>query len=210
MSLKSNIRAVLLDGDGVIQLQAPSFTSDIAALCGSALQTEAFVRDVFEAERPALVGQGDFRQDLRQVLQRWGSSASVDEALRLWQNIQPDPEALALVEQIRTTGRTAALASNQQAQRATYMRHVLGYGALFDELLFSCELGFAKPDGQYFDATLRRLSVQANQALYIDDHLPNVLAARSCGINAEVFHLREGVDRLRSILLDWGVLTGRS
>jgi HAD superfamily hydrolase (TIGR01509 family) len=210
MSSKSLIRTVLLDGDGVIQLQAPSFTSDIAALCGSALQTEAVVREVFEAERPALVGQGDFRQNLRQVLRRWGSGASVDEALRLWQNIQPNPEALALVEQIRPTGRTAALASNQQAQRAAYMRDVLGYGALFDELLFSCELGFAKPDGQYFAAALQKLSVQLGETLFVDDHLPNVLAARSCGINAEAFHLREGVERPRSTLLDWGALTGRS
>lgn len=64
----------------------------------------------------------------------------------------------------------------------------------------------AKPDGQYFEAALRRLSVQANETLFIDDDLPNVIAARSCGINAEVFHLREGVERLRSILLDRGVL----
>lgn len=64
----------------------------------------------------------------------------------------------------------------------------------------------AKPDGQYFEAALRRLSVQANETLFIDDDLPSVIAARSCGINAEVFHLREGVERLRSILLDRGVL----
>lgn len=189
-----------------MQLPEPSWVAAIQALCGDASRAEDFVRDVFEAERPALVGELDFRTTLQDVLCRWGSPVQIDEALRIWHRIQPDSQAFELIGELRRCGRTVALASNQQMYRAAYMRDTLGYGAHFDQLLFSCDLRFAKPDHRYFDAALRQLAARPDQVLFVDDHLPNVEAARSLGIAAELFHLREGTERLRSVLISRGVL----
>jgi putative hydrolase of the HAD superfamily len=208
--MRADIRAVLLDGDGVVQVPEASWIGDIQALCGDASRADAFLRDVFEAERPALLGQADFRPNLQQVLLKWGAAAPVDEALRVWHKIQPDADALDLVRELRADGLIVGLASNQQRYRASYMEEKLAYRTLFNQLLFSCDLGSAKPDRQYFDKALQRLAVRSDQALFIDDHLANVEAARHCGIHAEVFHLREGVARLRAILVAWGLLSDRA
>jgi FMN phosphatase YigB (HAD superfamily) len=104
------------------------------------------------------------------AVEAWGSATSIGATLRLSQHIQPNPQNLAVVAHIRTSGRTAALASNRQSQQATCMKEGLGYGALFDQMLFSCELGFTKPDAQYFNAALQLWSPKPGEAVFIDHH----------------------------------------
>ena len=53
-------------------------------------------------------------------------------------------------------------------------------------------------------ACLRLLGVRAGEALFIDDQGENVTAAREVGMNAEVFHLRDGPFRMSSILRKYG------
>lgn len=115
--------------DGVIQLPSPTRELAINSLCGDAGRADAFLQEMFEAERPALVGQADFRKMLLDMLAKWDATVSVDHALSVWHRIQPDPGALLLIRQLRSNGKTVALASNQQAHRARYMRDTLGYGA---------------------------------------------------------------------------------
>jgi hypothetical protein len=43
-----------------------------------------FLTDVFGAERPCLTGAADFEAALGQVLRKWGSTVSVEVALRVW------------------------------------------------------------------------------------------------------------------------------
>lgn len=112
----------------------------------------------------------DLQQNLLQLSKRGGGATSIGAALRLSRHIQPNPEDLAVVAHIRASGRTAALASNRQGQRATCMKEGLGYGTLFDEMLLSCELGFAKPDAQYFNAAPQWRSPRLGEALFIDHH----------------------------------------
>ncbi len=44
----------------------------------------------------------------------------------------------------------------------------------------------AKPDPAFFQAALAALATPAAQVLFIDDNEPNVLAARGCGVHAEL------------------------
>jgi FMN phosphatase YigB (HAD superfamily) len=113
----------------------------------------------------------DFQQNLLQLSERGGSATSIGAALRLSQHIRPNPEDLAVVAHIRASGRTAALASNRQSRRGTYMKEGLGYGAQFAQMLFSCELGLAKIDAQYFNAALQWWSLKPGEALVIDHHV---------------------------------------
>jgi putative hydrolase of the HAD superfamily len=58
---------------------------------------------------------------------------------------------------------------------------------LFDELIISAEVGFVKPDPRVFHLALDRLGVQPPEAIFIDDMLVNVEAARQLGIGAIKF-----------------------
>jgi HAD superfamily hydrolase (TIGR01509 family) len=58
---------------------------------------------------------------------------------------------------------------------------------LFDELIISAEVGMVKPDPRIFHLAVKRLGVQPGEAIFIDDILGNVEAARSEGLDAIQF-----------------------
>ena len=55
-------------------------------------------------------------------------------------------------------------------------------GDAFDDLIFSAEVGLAKPDRRIFDLALERLQVQATESIFIDDVQENVEAAQAIGM----------------------------
>lgn len=199
------VRAVLFDADGVIQTPAREFRSKLAALCGDESRTEDFLEDLFAAERPCLTGEGDFNQALMDVLERWKSRSSLEEALAIWRLIEPREDLLAIVDRLRSTRVRTGLATNQQPERARYMRESLGYADRFDELLFSCVLGHAKPDARYFDRVLEILDLEGDEVLFLDDHVRNVEAARGRGLRAEVYDQATGSGAMIQLLADHGI-----
>ena len=199
------IRAVLFDADGVIQTTAQEFRSKLAALCGDLSRSEEFLEDLFTAERPCLTGEGDFNRALMDVLGRWKSRSSLEEALAIWHLIEPCEDLLSIVDRLRATQVRTGLATNQQAERARYMSENLGYADRFDELLFSCVLGHAKPDPGYFDRVLEILDLEGDRVLFLDDHVRNVEAARRCGLRAEVYDQSTGSGVMIQLLADHGI-----
>jgi len=197
------IRAVLLDADGVVQVTAPDFGERLRAF-GS----ESLFEAAIEAEQRALVGDADFRDDFEEVLRRFGIAGSMDEAMALWKDVAPVPGVLDLVEGLRARGVGCYVASNQQAYRAAHMSEALGYGARFDGEFYSYALRAKKPDPRFFEGVLARLDVAAGTILFIDDHEPNVDAARAAGMASERFDAREHdrpAEALRALLERHGV-----
>jgi putative hydrolase of the HAD superfamily len=62
-----------------------------------------------------------------------------------------------------------------------------GFGAIFDAMVFSAEVGFMKPDRRIFEVALSQLAVPANSSLFIDDFMHNVEGARAVGMRAILF-----------------------
>ena len=207
MSLNNpTIRAVLFDADGVLQRTRPGFLDELGRLCGEPGNVEAFIRDVFQAEKPCLVGDGDFEALLSSVLERWGSPVSTEDALRVWTMIDPDTHALGLIRTLRGNGTTVALATNQQRHRADFMLNGLGYADEFDHILCSCFLGYAKPSVAYFTKSVNLLGIPADELLFIDDHESNVESAKVAGLQAHRYHLDEGPEALRNLLERYGLV----
>jgi FMN phosphatase YigB (HAD superfamily) len=57
-------------------------------------------------------------------------------------------------------------------------------GDTFDDLIFSAEVGLAKPDRRIFELAVDRLQVQPAEAIFIDDVQQNVEAAQAIGLAA--------------------------
>ncbi|WP_327636332.1 HAD-IA family hydrolase [Kribbella sp. NBC_00482] len=186
--------AVLFDADGVVQRPDRDWWSQLTSLVPSG--GDAFVADLMEAEKPALVGKVDFRDALADVLRRWNSPASIDEALEPWTWFVAEPEVIRLIQSLRAAGIGCHLATNQQGYRRAVMQDERGYGAWFDRTFYSCDLGLAKPDPAYFRAILGELDLPASSVLFIDDNVDNVEAASSVGLRAEVYDLSSGVPAL--------------
>lgn len=87
------------------------------------------------------------------------------------------------------------------------MSNELGYKELFDREFYSCLIGSAKPDADFFHFILKDLATKPGAVLFLDDHEINVTAARSCGIHAEIYDNRSGLEGLLKIFDTFGVST---
>lgn len=192
------ISAVLFDADGVIQRATIDWWPHLLALVPA--DGEAFVADLMVAERPSLVGKGDFRDAVAEVLQRWNSPASLEDALQPWSWFVAEREVVSLIGSLRLAGVGCHLATNQQPYRRAMMQDERGYGEWFDQTFYSCDLGLAKPDPAYFRAILATIDVPASSVLFIDDNEANVAGALSVGLHAELYDLSAGVPALVELL----------
>jgi len=79
------------------------------------------------------------------------------------------------------------LLSNAWNDLRQTMRERWNMEVLFDDLVISAEVGIVKPDPRIFHFALERLGVQPKEAVFIDDTLVNVEAARRQGLEAIQF-----------------------
>ena len=200
-------RVVLWDADGVLQQAPHGWEASLRpALARHRLRdVDAFLAESLEAERPALTGRVRWLEVLPGLLERWGIPDAYDDVLRVWLSIEPVPGVRGLVTGLRDAGVRCCLATNQDAHRASYMRAELGYDDLLDECFWSHELGLAKPDPAYFAAILDRLDVSADEVFFVDDNAANVHAARSVGLDAEVWSRDEELAALHAHLARRGL-----
>ncbi len=54
-------------------------------------------------------------------------------------------------------------------------------------MVLSGDLGIVKPDHRIYYHTLKRLAVEAAEAVFVDDSPANVRAAEACGMQAILF-----------------------
>jgi len=55
---------------------------------------------------------------------------------------------------------------------------------IFDVIVFSAEKGVKKPDSEIYRRTLTRLGVNPQEAIFVDDRLPNITGARRIRMQA--------------------------
>ena len=190
------VTVLLWDADGVIQHPRHAWAPQLDAWGGP-----GFAEAVFAAEVPALRGVAPFRDVLTDVLRDWpDATASVDDLLGLWEQVDGDEEAIRLVQDVAATGVTCMLATNQQDHRKEYLRRRFGYDDLFARSFYSCDLGARKPELAYFERVLEQLDVPAAQVGFVDDVEANVAAALTLGIRAVHHDPSSGVAGLRTAL----------
>ncbi len=204
----TKILAVLFGADGVVQTTQAGWLERLGRLTEKPQNTERFLSDIFEAERPSLTGSHDFAQSLAEVLDKWGSKSTVAEALEAWTMIDPDQAILDLIASVRSPQALVALGTNQQSYRLDYMLNELNYTTNFDYILCSCELGYAKPSAEYFESAMATIGLSPMNALFIDDHPTNVESAKAAGLHAEKYHLSEGVSSMMRLLRRYGLEVG--
>lgn len=194
------ITTLLLDADGVVQSNLALY-GRIEAL----LEGKATFWDASPVEQRGLTGELDVAVELQRFLDERGIDLESRVLLDAWCYTEPDPEAFALVNAVRSHGTPVYLATNQQPVRGGWMRATLGYERHFDDLFFSHELGVAKPDPRFFEAILARVGADPASTLFVDDHEANVDGARRAGLHAEWHERTSGASDLARILEGYGV-----
>jgi putative hydrolase of the HAD superfamily len=91
-----------------------------------------------------------------------------------------DQALVALLRRLRAHAKTAIVSNAWPSARARMSR--AGMLDITDEIVLSCEAGYAKPDPRIYHAALRQVAVSASSALFIDDTAGHVAAAQALGM----------------------------
>ena len=202
------IDTLLLDCDGVLQSVHGERGRRFRHLLGD--EGDEFEADLNEALPPVQAHRRDFLDVVGGIARLKGWQLDPEDLLSVHIDIERHEPTHELVAELRTQGVPVMLATNQHQRRGEQMRTKLGYDRIFDGAYYSWEIGAAKPDPLFFERIVDDLGVEASRLLFIDDRVPNVEAALSVGLHAELWHLDEGVDRLREILDGYGLLAQRA
>lgn len=193
------VRVLLWDADGVLQHPRHEWAPRLEAWGGP-----GFAEALFAAEVPALRGEMPFRDCLSALLLDWPEvTATVDDLLELWEQVDLDAAAVGLVQEVAASGVTCVLATNQQDHRKEFLRQNFGYDDVFAESFYSCDLGARKPEAAYFERVLEALGLSADQVDevgFVDDNHDNVATALELGIRAVHHDPGSGVSGLRAAL----------
>jgi putative hydrolase of the HAD superfamily len=179
------IRAVVLDIGGVLEvidddvfpapaerrlgLEPGTIAGGLAGLPGDAVVGEVTEHEV-RAEWQRALGLDD-----RQV------DALVDDFWR-WYVGTLDRELFDWFAGQRPARLTAILSNSGPGARERERCH--GFEDVTDDIVYSHEVGLAKPDPAAYDLLTRRLGVEAGEVLFLDDVEANVVAARALGWHA--------------------------
>jgi 2-haloacid dehalogenase len=112
-------------------------------------------------------------------------------------------ETVAILRQLKDRGTPLYALSNWSAEMFPHAEATYHWLELFDGVIVSGRVQMVKPDREIFDHLLETFGLSAADVLFIDDHEPNVVAARSYGIAAHHF---EGAAGLRKRLIAEGLL----
>jgi HAD superfamily hydrolase (TIGR01509 family) len=111
-----------------------------------------------------------------------------------------------LIEAIRKwRGRyQIALLSNAWDDLRNYLQGTWHIMDDFDQIIISAEVGYTKPDHRIYQLALERLEISPGQALFVDDFIENVEAARQVGLQAVHFSVPQRAKEEIRELLDGG------
>jgi putative hydrolase of the HAD superfamily len=198
------LRAVVFDY-GIVLTGPPDAAAWANLLRITGLPEERF-QSLYWADRPAydegkLTGIGFWQKFLREAglppdhaekLNRWDA--------RLW--TVENPVMVAWQLKLKERGLLTAILSNIGDDVYASVAREFAWIHRFDVLVWSYQLGVAKPDPAIFRYTLGKLGTLPEETLFIDDKQPNVEAARNLGFQAIEY---SSVERLREELIAAGL-----
>lgn len=177
---------ILFDTDGVI-VHSDMWSNEYVRRSGiSPDAMRSFFRDVFE---DCLIGESDLKEAIKPYLAQWNWTGTVEEYLEAWFLYEDciDKKLLEKIQELRKTGIECHIATNQEKYRLAYLRNEMGFAKNFDSIFCSCELGYKKPQKEFYEKILHILDVNAGEILYFDDAIENIEAAKELGIYAILY-----------------------
>lgn len=97
------------------------------------------------------------------------------------------PDMQGVLEDLRAKGHKLYGLTNWAADTFALVRHRYPIFDLLDGMVVSGEEKVAKPDPRVFRILFERYDIDPAQALFVDDNMPNITAARALGIQAILF-----------------------
>lgn len=178
-------KAVIFDLGDVLFTWSPNTTTTIPTkMMRSFLSSTTW----FEYE------SGRIGQDAcyRQVAQQFSVSASeVAEAFsQARDSLQPNNSMVTFIHELKEASQGAVKVyamSNVSKEDFAVLSAKMADWSVFDKVFTSGHAGMRKPDLSFYHHVLEEIQLAPEEAVFIDDKVENILAARSLGISGIVF-----------------------
>ncbi len=178
------IRAVIFDfGDVLLRTEDPSGRRKWEKYLG--LPQGKLSRVVLESEVAdhSMVGKATEADVWKHVAATFSLNDQQLRELRrdFWSGDRIDAGLVGFLRDLRPRYRTAILSNAWPGAREVFTQ-TLGLGDVVGEMIISAEEGVAKPDARIYRIAVRRLGVQTEETVFVDDLAENVRGARAVGM----------------------------
>ena len=185
------IKAIIFDVGGVLlRTHDQSYRRKWETRLG--LEPGGAARLIFDSDlgRQAQVGRVTLQDVWAWAGELLGLSADELAAFErdFWAGDRLDHDLARTIRELHIHYRTALL-SNSWVRDGRALADELGLVDAFDVCVVSAEVGVVKPDPRIYHITLERLAVLPAEAVFVDDFVENVDAARRLGM--QVIHFAD-------------------
>lgn len=129
-------------------------------------------------------------EDSGKILKDWLETAVINN------------DMISLIIELRKEYKIALL-SNASGEFLNRILKRIDTDLLFDCMIISSEVKLAKPDKEIFELLLSKIGVKPSDAVFIDDNILNIKAAKDLGINGILF---DNIEQLKNDLLIGGII----
>jgi glucose-1-phosphatase len=126
------------------------------------------------------------------VTKRFGATLTFEQFTEIWNRVL-DPQPIlddAFLAPLAKKYRLCLL-SNTDPIHVAYLEATYGFFRFFPNRIYSCVMGFSKPNPLIYRAALQACKVEAKSAIYIDDVPAYAEAAQRLGLTGVVFQSPE-------------------
>ncbi len=184
------IKAIIFDYNGVVKKINKYFFDDVELIFGLSAQekenAKETTRDLFEQLDKGLLDEDSFWLKFAERINK-PMPADVKELSRKLFNeyFELYEEVINMIKKLKTKGYITAVLSNTFPYMVDITRERNGYDN-FDKVYLSCEVGFVKPQKEFYELAVKDLAVLPKDCIFIDDSEGNLLPAKEMGMKTVI------------------------
>lgn len=149
------------------------------------------------------VSEDDYVNDVVKTYPQIGSAEWLKQHIR--ENFVEVEGTRDIVIRLRQLGYKLSIFSNHSKEWIDHCEEKFNFHELFDERVYSYEIGASKPDPRSYKALLAQLKTTPDVCLFIDDSKLNIAAAAALGFSTVLFTTADNLrEELKRILPDFG------
>jgi len=118
-----------------------------------------------------------------------GTEIDMESYGRFWRSTAPGVHWMVVhkIRELKGRGLRLGLLTNNVKEFGEHWRTMFPLEELFEEVVDSSHVGMRKPERGIYELTCSRMGIEPGEAVFIDDNLDNVEAARAYGMEAVHF-----------------------
>ena len=198
------MKTLIFDYGGVLVDWNPHYMLD--KYFGSVEKAEWFIQNICTSEWNNETDAGKpYDQAVAELSARYPEWKEAIEAYRdHWIDMMNGevPGMYDLLKELKDNGYRILGLTNFSSETFSQIRYTYRIFSLIDGMVVSAEEFLIKPDPELYRVLIRRFGLDVRECIFIDDKLPNVLAAEALGIKGIQF---KGPEALRKSLNAEGI-----